>query len=463
MINIIKYNENHINKCSICNCCGKQFKRTKNDMKYYCSIKCYQTLIFQSFCKYCNNEILISAEELRQRRGILPIICQKEECQLKKKEERYSNINYYDIYLKTLKIKDCELCHKPFIGGNLSLYCSDCSYKISHRNCIICGNEFEIRPDSKREVCNNCIMGKPLRQVGYCTDKEFENCKFKNECHRYFYYASNGYPKCKWTHLCIHKKNPIYCQECSPREKVQLYNKLINNNYIENKNNILILPKSKVDKNIKKYICKCHICQRNFDGLGSTSNYCGNCYYIKTCQACGNKYLSTNENSLVCGQECSGIYFHKQGYITNSNKNFYENNCNLNDNKNNKNIINIDIKPFTEITESNQKDFKDIKGIWFKTTIIDNKIQVLDVCLTTNIYKEIQYHFAEIENPSKYKFEQMKKFKNIQFYYLSDFENWNDGLIKEFEFAMKTKALYWSPAPGIQVKMYKEYLNKNKN
>ena len=201
----------------------------------------------------------------------------------------------------------------------------------------------------------------------------------------------------------------------------------------------MILSLNKYDKNNNKiYNFKCNICNRNFYGLGHTSKYCNNCFYIKTCLACANKYLFINKDSLVCGKECSGIYFHKQGYKIVRNKEYYKDN-NLNENSK----INLDIKPFTEINDKNKNDFKGVKVIWFKTTIINNKIQVLDVCITNNILKEIEYHYYVINNKINYKYNQMNQYKDkIQFYYLSDFNNWEEVLIKEFNFTIKTNALY---------------------
>ena len=50
------------------------------------------------------------------------------------------------MYEKSKKNKNCKLCNNIFLGGNFELYCDPCKYKITHRNCIHCGKEFEIRP-----------------------------------------------------------------------------------------------------------------------------------------------------------------------------------------------------------------------------------------------------------------------------------------------------------------------------
>lgn len=61
-------------------------------------------------------------------------------------------------------------------------------------------------------------------------------------------------------------------------------------------------------------------------------------------------------------------------------------------------------------------------------------------------------------NPFNEKYKNMSKIKeNIKYYILSGIDSWEDGLRKEFDFAVKTNAKYWSPAPGPQVKWFKEY------
>lgn len=467
-----------MNEFGVCNVCGKHFQPKINENgkivsnKYYCSEKCYETPIFESKCKYCGKTITISGKELRRRRGIRPTVCSNEECLNKRKEDRYKKTNFKRMYENSLKPKVCIRCGKTFIGGNLSLYCKECSYEITHRKCLHCGKEFEIRSNSKREVCDLCIVGDRNRYIAKCTDEEFNSCKYSKDCSRYFYYGSNaGKILCSKRLSCKHGLNPIFCQKCSPREKVQLYNEFIKREDkeiidLKDGNKLLILPNisysefKEINNNKKSYNCSCSLCKRDFIGTGPTSKYCGKCYYIKKCEGCGNYYLTINKDSLVCGQECSGIYFHKENNLNGEFKN-----SKIDDHINKMENVN----KYTEITKQNIDLFKEKSSIWFKVYNNSSNINtnnntniLLDVCLTKNIYEEIKYHNYAIENCVNNKYKEMSEYKDhIKFYFYDSFNTWEEGLIKEFEFAMKYQALFWNPAPGIQIKLYKDY-NKNK-
>lgn len=49
----------------------------------------------------------------------------------------------------------------------------------------------------------------------------------------------------------------------------------------------------------------------------------------------------------------------------------------------------------------------------------------------------------------------------ISFYYISSFKDWLDGLRIEFETAIKYKAKFWNPAPGIQMTWVNEVKAKS--
>lgn len=437
-----------MNKYGVCNVCNKTFQpKIKNGkiigMKYYCSELCYGTPIFKSVCKYCKETIIISGKELRQRRGKLQIICLNNKCLQKAKDERYSNINYSQIYKNSLKKKNCKSCNDIFIGGSLSLYCERCSYEMNHRLCINCGKEYELpRADSDLQVCKDCIVGEEQRYVGYCEDNVHVKCKFNVNCSRYFYYGSPQNKNCQNHDKCIHGNHNLFCQECSTREKVKLYNKLINQDHKIINENLMLISINMPDINKKIYNKICKTCKREFKGTGPTSNWCGCCYYVNKCEGCNNLFVTQNKDSFVCGQECSGIYSHKQNYNTNILKL-------------NKNIIKIDLKPYTEITDGNLNDFKGISGIWFKSS----NGTILDVCITKNIYTEVEYHIYALKNKINVKYLKISDYSNIKLYYLESFISWNEGLIKEFEFATKTNAIFWKPAPGIQMTLLSK-LNK---
>lgn len=50
----------------------------------------------------------------------------------------------------------------------------------------------------------------------------------------------------------------------------------------------------------------------------------------------------------------------------------------------------------------------------------------------------------------------MSKIENVEFYYLCSFQTWEEALKSEMDFAIKTNAKFWKPAPGLQMKMYTE-------
>ena len=457
---------NNVNRFGVCNACGTEFNYQESGRKYYCSDKCYQTPIFQSFCKYCKDEILISGEELRRRRGILPSVCLKEECLQKAKEERYSKSDFVSMYQKSKKQKACAKCNTAFSGGNLELYCENCKYELTHRACECCGEIFEIRPDSKRKVCDNCVIGDPMKYIGYCEGSQYEHCSLKEECSRYFYYNSNGPNRfnqhiCQMVGRCQHRLKPIYCQECSPREKVQLYNSL-KDKIIEKNENLALLEINKEQQSDKiksntqriyKKICK--TCGRDFRSLGPTTSWCGHCYYILECQGCGLKFATTNNKSLVCSKECSGIYFHKQGFGTNG--------CigNLKDTIT-VSLKRINIEPYTKITPDNLDLFDGVAGVWFKT---NSNNQLLDVCLTTNIKGEVKYHYWAIKNKPNFKYNELariaekenEKGQDLGLYFLCSVSSWEEGLRKEFDFATENGARFWSPAPGPQATWFKNF------
>lgn len=447
---MIKNYDDIKNIFGVCSCCGSKFyPKIKNGkvvgMKYYCSDKCYETPFIQSFCKYCNAEILISAKELRNRRGKKKIVCDAEECNRKRIKENYLSRDFKKIYESSKKQKNCIKCNKAFIGSNLSLYCKECSYKMFHKICKNCGKEFELaRSDSDIEVCDSCIIGEPKRYVGYCKNEIFNNCKFSKNCSKYFYYDSPKNKICQKYNLCKHELNPLYCQECSPREKVQKYNELIKIGQtikIDN-SDMLILQIKDNNANIKTYNKTCKCCKREFKGLGPTSNYCNCCFYILECRGCGLKFISVNKNALVCSQECSGIYFHKNDSKLILGKNIYNGrNFNIN--------CNLNLEKFTEITSNNINNFDGISGIWFKVNASDEGNKLLDVCLTTDIKKEVEYHYWAIESCTNRKYSLIRECKNnIKLYYLCSIDSWEDGLIKEMEFALNNNATLWSPAPG---------------
>ena len=112
------------------------------------------------------------------------------------------------------------------------------------------------------------------------------------------------------------------------------------------------------------------------------------------------------------------------------------------------------IKGKININELNYKDFENVAGVWYK---YDKKEKiVLDVMLTKNIKKEYQQILKRLKNPTTKKYIELSKNENIEFYFYKPIKSWEEGLKLELELAVKTKAKYWSPAPGWQLKKINE-------
>lgn len=50
----------------------------------------------------------------------------------------------------------------------------------------------------------------------------------------------------------------------------------------------------------------------------------------------------------------------------------------------------------------------------------------------------------------------------MPFKFLCNIENWEDGLVKEMDFAEKSSALFWNPSPGYQIDRYNREHNTNR-
>lgn len=360
---------------------------------------------------------------------------------------------------KYSNVKECIYCHEKFDYGYSSLkYCSCCKILV---NCSICGKIFELNLKSysgtDQVKINNAILNKENLKL-FCS----KECRIKSQVKTYCNYLDNNIDKfhksmqnrkyelfCETHGKYVGNNRTSLCSKCvyenSLSENVKLFQQLSRDKNNTIKNNYLYVP---IDLNVKSRINtlkECKSCNRKFKPNSPTQTFCGRCYKILICKNCGEKYIVTKgyeEFSQFCSISCSTQNQQKQGKAFNF-KNFKNNKIGNNPKK--------IIPKHTEIVD--YLDFKGVPGIWYKYDEL-NKV-VLDVCLTYDIYSEILYHNNQMKNPLKQKFIEMSKIKeNIKFYFYSSFDTWEDGLNKEYEFAMKTQAKFWSPAPGIQIKRY---------
>ena len=77
--------------------------------------------------------------------------------------------------------------------------------------------------------------------------------------------------------------------------------------------------------------------------------------------------------------------------------------------------------------------------------------------ITNNISKEYLKVMKNLNNPITEKYIKMSEnIQVIEFYYYKSFNTWREGLEIEMDLAIDTNAKCWSPAPGYQIKKYKE-------
>lgn len=331
---------------------------------------------------------------------------------------------------KKTYLQKCEI-HGFFLSNGTRNNCPIC-YPQTLRNkiCKICGKKFiddrrfDYVVNSKIDICKECENKLPI--AGDSSLKP----KFLLRCEKHGLYLSTA-TNC----IC-----PICSKEANRSETVKNFYNMKSNteNIIEN--GILMLPISYKTSSNREYPLKiCEQCGRYFRPNNGSQIYCGKCYEILTCPVCKEHFIKfTNENRRGC---CS---------VSCSNK---RRNLNIVRSCHKFNIRNpIYFIPEHQIINSENLNEFNISGVWYKYD--PNENIVLDVCSTLNIKEEVKYHFNSIKNKIKMKYIEMSKIKNIEFYYLCSFQKWEEALKKELDFAMKTEAKYWRPAPGLQMKMY---------
>lgn len=206
----------------------------------------------------------------------------------------------------------------------------------------------------------------------------------------------------------------------------------------------LLLRPLKFDRNKYRNFSNkiCIYCGREYKPTQSRQHSCLNCYKISTCESCNSKYISIcsykdkkESYYRVCSKACSDKL---------KTKNRVPDSFSLK---------NMD--KYTEINSKNLAKFKNLAGVWCKYDVKNNI--VLDVMLTLNIYKEYNRMAKELKETKCEKYLEFDEIsENIAFFFISHIKDWNDGLIKELDFALETNAKYWKPSSGLQTKLYNE-------
>lgn len=390
-------------------------------------------------------------------------------------------------------LKYCDK-HGYWIGHNQYAICPKCIKEIKTVDCAICGSPFVIennhlgRIQNKEtiNICNTCSDKLPGTGNHIC---------FCNNCKQYVKKEHN-FSKCPVCNGITLKPYVVPCQICGKdiythaapgtyfyqhaicenckeelgkSSSVKLYEKLLKDPNTIIRNNILMVPinfKSQTKYPFKFTARTCESCGRTYIPSSPNQRTCGSCYQILFCDGCKHHYVvppllsPKNGHSAksplwkACSKSCST----KIGI---KNKKF----CNINDfNKINSSKLEEDqiseilneiskeiVEKWVEINNDNITDF-DYKGIWVKT---DANRVVLDVMWTTNIKKEYNWIQQALKYNTSFKYQELRKYPIIKYYYISSWDTEEEGLMIELYIAKKYNAKYWNAAPGFQTKMLK--------
>lgn len=349
---------------------------------------------------------------------------------------------------KIKEIKKCPLCNCENTDGLRFAMCQKCFDNLPGngniiRICIDCGNY--IKTNHNFDLCPVCHHRGLHHYEHIC-----KNCGKKE---------INSIPD-------IGRFKNFICDNCikelNKSQLVKLYYDYNSRLDTIIKNNLLLRPIFEHFDPRQFKIRTCKVCNRSFRPKSPNQKTCQCCYEIHECPICNEKFIkSPNINKNInhdklhfCSKSCSTKHQMINKNIKINIKNIDKNNFALYNEWFNK----IDIDKLIEINDNNIYYYNK-KGIWCKVDK-DTK-EILDVMYTTDIRNEYNYIQKALKFENSYKYNELRKYKNIMYLYIDDFNTEYDGLLKEMIFAIKFNAKYWNPAPGIQSKIYYKNLGGN--
>lgn len=456
---------------NICKACNKSFKSPSN-RKSFCS-----SCLIKS-CPICRkensdnikfgicNECKISLSTEKSEKNEIYKCCKHNEyfygfnnCSSCKEESRkyknfISSLDEYDPN-KRQQLLECKE-HGYYLGGNQLVKCKKCSNKMFQ--CQVCFENFEDFVYNRFHICDKCKDNLQGEKKGFI--KLCKNCGI-------YYRAKHNFepcPQCRELifvvkcikcneHLRSKHSSTKICEKCTmdslKSESVKLYEKLLKKEGSVEKGNILTIPikENEIFSKFRSYNIKskCTNCKREFFMNSPAHKTCGFCYKINKCPVCEYKHAVTpKRDPIYCSRKCNSTIIYKD------NSEFFKHEI-----QKNKQSINKRYETNkTKIDDINYKDFN-FHGVWYKYESKENK--VLDVMITMNISKEYKQVIKNLKTPKTNKYEEMsKKVEFIEFYYYKSFDTWEKGLEIELDLALETEARYWRPAPGYQMKIFKE-------
>ena len=405
--------------------------------------------------------------------------CKKKECPVcgekKIPYSRYSHNICTECYKKlpgfgvkrTNYIGFCNK-HGHYIGGGM---CPICETDIRTIKCIECGKTYIEKEQRLGRLMNN----EGIHACEECKKKAIGNGNILRKCARCgsLVYVNNSFSVCPNCHKSMieydvkckycgkifksFSNTSKICEDClkdvnKPRSVKRLKSMLSSKNFYLENNIIIAKTNTKQDKRGFKER-ECLRCGRKFMPVSPRQKVCKKCFIINTCENCGAKFVSSHGgNARFCSPNCSA-----KKQIRNSDEEHIKSiNRRIEQSKNK-----INIENYLDICDSNFCNFKGFPGIWFIYS--KEKDVVLDVHITTDIADEILKIKKRIEEKRTAKYVELNKWKeSMSFKFLCNIENWEDGLVKEMDFAEKSSALFWNPSPGYQIDRYNREHNTNR-
>lgn len=377
-------------------------------------------------------------------------------------------------YRKDKKMNKIHLCneHSFYIGNNGNFTkCPVCDKKDREKTCDICGGSFHYtgkKPNKTFHICNSCedkLIGEgnvitKCNKCGSFSKREFaiSTCPVCGNLPSNDKHIDAMLEKENWESEAVKKFKDDISKITVTRRVSEKY-----------KCDILVYPLR--EKGGYREIT-CPGCGRTFSPHSPQTKFCQACFPIVRCSNCSKefttlwpKFSDKNKKSIYCSRKCRSLYWSSK----NDNlKGFRESwmDLDIDDVSRITELINgikvfkdfevrdsdwpeISINNFKEITHDNVDEFQ-IHGVWFCT---DSKGRVLDVHQCMNVMIEYINFWKKVKNPTTDKYKSLSEIKDeIKCYFISSV-NLKSRFEIELAFAVKTKAKYWNPAPGYQVKL----------